>query len=108
MFEIIICCIIVFAVGYWATLWAAGRREDVLHGQFVELQAQPEPAPVAMPTPPPKVPTRPAPPQPKLPVNANPPANDKVPPIAKAPANAEALNSLLVSLKRELKNAARL
>jgi hypothetical protein len=98
MFEIIICCVIVFAVGYWATLWAMGRREDVLHGQFVELNAQPEAAAAttAMPTPPPRVASRPKLPPPKLPEKAQPPAN------------ADELNTLLASLKRELKNAANL
>jgi len=96
MFEIIICCVIVFAVGYWATLWAAGRREDVLHGQFVELDAQAEAPAAVMPTPPPKVASRPKPPVPKPAEKAEPPAN------------AEELNSLLASLKRELKNAAQL
>jgi hypothetical protein len=95
MFEIIICCVIVFAVGYWATLWPTGRREDVLHGQFVELEAEAETALPAMSTPPPKVASRP-----KIPsAPAKPPAK---------PANADELNSLLVSLKQELKNAARL
>ena len=89
MLEITICCVIVFAVGYWATLWLAGRREDVLHGQFVELEAQAEAALAAMPAPPPKI-------APKLSANAS------------RPANADDLNSLLVSLKQELKNAAQL
>jgi hypothetical protein len=96
MFEIIICCVIVFAVGYWATLWAAGRREDVLHGQFVELEAQAEAAAVTMPTPPPKVASRPKLPPPKLPEKE------------RSPASVEELNSLLASLKQELKNAAQL
>lgn len=76
MFEIGIFCIILLAVGYWVTLFAAGRREDVLHGQFVQAEAAPEPA--------------------------------AVPPPAKPPANAEALQSLLASIKRELKDAARM
>src|ERR1700740_1118781 len=76
MFEIVICCVIVFAVGYWATLWAAGRREDVLHGQFVELQAQPDAPPATMPAPPPKVASRPLMPL-KPPVKPQPSAQAK-------------------------------
>ena len=36
MFEFIILCIIFLALAYWAALWVMGRREDVLHGEFVE------------------------------------------------------------------------
>ncbi|MBR1211337.1 hypothetical protein [Bradyrhizobium sp. JYMT SZCCT0180] len=42
MFEIIISCVILLAVCYWAVLWLMGRREDVLHGEFVEAGAQAE------------------------------------------------------------------
>ena len=42
MFEIIIFCVILLAVCYWAVLWLMGRREDVLHGEFVEAGAQAE------------------------------------------------------------------
>jgi hypothetical protein len=42
MFEIGISCVIVLAAVYWTTLWLMGRREDVLHGQFVEGDPQPE------------------------------------------------------------------
>jgi hypothetical protein len=79
MFEIVILSIILLAVGYWATLWTMGRREDVLHGQFVQIEAQAEPA--------------------------NEPG--AAPPPAKPVANAESLQSLLASIKRELKDAAR-
>jgi hypothetical protein len=82
MFEIGIFCVIIVAVGYWVTLWAAGRREDVLHGQFVQAEPHAERAPE---------------PAPMVP-----------PPPAKQLANAEALQSLLVSIKRELKDAARM
>jgi hypothetical protein len=112
MFEIGIFCIILFAVGYWATLFVMGRREDVLHGEFVEAGTEPElatadaqmlpavsdfmvrraPAPAEV-TPPASAPV-PAPQEPAL---ANMP-----------PANTEALQSLLVSLKQELKNASQI
>ena len=42
MFEISIFCVILLAISYWAVLWLMGRREDVLHGEFVEPGAQPE------------------------------------------------------------------
>jgi hypothetical protein len=41
MFEIGIICVIILAVSYWAVLWLMGRREDVLHGEFVKADAQP-------------------------------------------------------------------
>jgi len=42
MFEISIFCVILLAISYWAVLWVMGRREDVLHGEFVEAGAQAE------------------------------------------------------------------
>jgi hypothetical protein len=110
LFEISIFCVIVFALGYWATLFIMGRREDVLHGEFVEpepeLAADSEmppsgsvpifpPRPVISPKPAPVVVAAPAPP----PVVASAPEK---------PANVEALQSLLVSIKQELKNAAQI
>ena len=41
MFEIGIFSVIVLAVSYWAVLWVMGRREDVLHGEFVKADTQP-------------------------------------------------------------------
>ena len=38
MFEIGIFCVIFLAVAYWAVLWLMGRREDVLHGEFVKSE----------------------------------------------------------------------
>jgi hypothetical protein len=95
MFEIGIFCVILLAVGYWVTLWMAGRREDVLHGQFVEVEPQAEPAPTPAIAPPPAKPW----------ANGATPLAKAAPP-AKPSANAEALQSLLVSIKRELKDAA--
>ena len=40
MFQIGIFSVIILAVSYWAVLWVMGRREDVLHGEFVEGKAQ--------------------------------------------------------------------
>ena len=42
MFEISIFCVILLAISYWAVLWLMGRREDVLHGEFVEADGQAE------------------------------------------------------------------
>jgi hypothetical protein len=61
MFEFGIICVIFLAVAYSAVLWLMGRREDVLHGEFVEGREQadepvrsvfpPQPAPVSLPEP---------------------------------------------------------
>ena len=76
MFELGIFAIILLAVGYWATLWMAGRRGDVLHGKFFEV----EPTMVAELAPAPQVPR----------------------------ANAESLQSLLATIKQDLKDTAQL
>src|ERR1700710_754356 len=41
MLEIGFFSLIVLAVSYWAILWVMGRREDVLHGEFVKGEAEP-------------------------------------------------------------------
>jgi hypothetical protein len=46
MFEIGIFCVILLAISYWAVLWLMGRREDVLHGEFVKADAAARPDPV--------------------------------------------------------------
>ena len=96
MLEIGILVFLLLAVGYWATLWIMGRRDDVLHGQFVEFDGEDELAPaMAVPSP---LPTRPkpAPRAPKPPISAEPAPDDA------------ALQSLLASIKQELKNAAKI
>ena len=75
MFEISIFCVIVLAAGYWSALWLMGRRDDVLHGDFVH-----EAAPEAVPT---------------------------ISPAPRIDSN-ETLQSLLTSIKRDLKDAARI
>ena len=40
MFEIGIFSVIILAAAYWLGLWLMGRREDVLHGQFVSRVLQ--------------------------------------------------------------------
>jgi hypothetical protein len=78
MFEVSIFCVILIAAAYSATLWFMGRREDVLHGEFVHVEQPPEEPP----------------PQPALP-----------PPI-QAPTNTERLHALLEVIKRDLNDAA--
>ena len=94
MLEIGILVFLLLAGGYWVTLWIMGRRDDVLHGQFVEFEGEDELSPaLAAPA---HVPTRtrPAPSRPQM---------------ATAPApDGEALQSLLASIKQELKNAAKI
>ena len=82
MFELGIFCVIILAVGYWVTLWIMGRHDDVLHGDFVHTEAGPEAAPLNLPAPP------------ALP----PPQVDST----------ETLQSLLASIKRDLKDAAQI
>jgi hypothetical protein len=55
MFELAIVCVIFLALAYWAVLWVMGRRDDVLHGEFVEdeLQADEPVRSVVPPRPPP-------------------------------------------------------
>ena len=46
MFEIAVFSIVVIAVAYWAFLWRMGRRDDVLHGEFIAPFASRSPASV--------------------------------------------------------------
>ena len=80
MFEIGIICVIVLAVGYWVALWLMGRRDDVLHGDFVHADLAPEAAPPSLPAP--------------LP--------------AARVDSTETLQSLLTSIKRDLTDAAQI
>ena len=104
MLEIGILVFILLAIGYWATLWIMGRRDDVLHGQFVEFEDAGEPvAAMAAPHPqPPPVHVRLKP----APARSKPPASK---PLVAAPAaNAETLQSLLASIKQELNDASKI
>jgi Ca2+/H+ antiporter len=85
MFEISIFCVIVLAIGYWVALWLMGRHDDVLHGDFVQAELEPEPA--ATPS------------QPKLSQSISQPMR---------PDSAESLQSLLAAIKRDLKDAAQI
>ena len=126
MFEVGIISIIVLAVGYWVTLWLMGRHDDVLHGDFVhaedaaEALAPADPSFPARPAFPPKpVIRRPeAKPEPvkSLPIRpaaASPaPAEVRAEQPAPAPASlserSDTLQSLLASIKRDLKDASQL
>jgi hypothetical protein len=81
MFELSIFCVIALAIGYWATLFLMGRREDVLHGDFVEGKEQSEPTATQLPT-------------------------EQLP--SARPASAETLQSLLNAIKQDLRDAARI
>ena len=41
MFEIAIFCIVIVAIAYSAFLWRMGRRDDVLHGEFIAQSSSP-------------------------------------------------------------------
>ena len=103
MFEIGIFSVIVLAISYWAVLWLMGRREDVLHGEFVEggVEAS-EPARTMFPEPPQRsvFPARPV-------IAAKPVRADITRPVRAAvpeqPAfRPERLASLLNSIKQDL------
>jgi hypothetical protein len=127
MIEIGIISIIVLAVGYWVTLWLMGRHDDVLHGDFVHgelgsetavLPDQPFPARPPFPA----KPVFPAKPEVKAaavksamvkPAAAKPAAAKALPTqSASAPAafseRSDTLQSLLASIKRDLKDASQL
>lgn len=83
VFEVIVSGVILLAVGYWATMFVMGRRDDVLHGKFVEEEPDTEPVrtmPQAT-----RARRAPAAPQP----------------------NRDALQALLTVIKRDLNDAAR-
>ena len=83
IFELIVFGVILLAVGYWATMFVMGRRDDVLHGRFVE--EQPDTTPVCIM---PHVPrARPAPGTP--------------------PPDKDSLQALLTVIKQDLHDAAR-
>lgn len=99
MLEISVFCVILLAAGYWATMFVMGRRDDVIHGKFVDNEDERALVQVAMPTPPPRFPNRSV----KV---AKPgkivPANDPV----TAPVTSDALQSLLAAIQQDLKSVA--
>jgi hypothetical protein len=115
MFEIAVISIIVLAVGYWVTLWLMRRHDDVLHGDFVHgepgeasaLSDQP------FPTRPPSSTRPPFPARPKTGPAAVKPAAGGVLPAQPASTTAfsersDTLQTLLASIKRDLKDASKL
>jgi hypothetical protein len=42
MFEVAIYSIVVIAIAYSAFLWRMGRRDDVLHGEFIAQSSSPQ------------------------------------------------------------------
>jgi len=88
MFEIGIFCVIFLAVAYWAVLWLMGRREDVLHGEFVKSE------------PPADEPLRPV--FPKRPMRSAPPERPVEAAPAQPPFQQERLESLLNTIKQDL------
>ncbi len=93
MFEILIFCVIFLAVAYWAVLWLMGRREDVLHGEFVESE------------PPAEEPVRPV--FPKRPVRSVPPEHPAEVVSEQQPFRLERLESLLNTIKQDLNQLVR-
>jgi hypothetical protein len=124
MIEIGIISIVVVAVGYWVTLWLMGRRDDVLHGDFVHpeegVEAAATPAFPASPFPAKPFLAKPAKPftAKPFPVKGSRPHGDKPvaakvqpaqgPPARPRPDRLDTLQSLLASIKRDLKDAAQL
>ena len=88
MFEIGIFCVIFLAMAYWAILWLMGRRQDVLHGEFVESE------------PPAEEPVRPV--FPKRPVRSAPPERPTEAVSEQQPFRQERLESLLNTIKQDL------
>ncbi len=91
MFEISIFCVILLAISYWVVLFLMGRREDVLHGEFVKKADAPADEPARPMFPDPAI--FPEPPAqtvfPKRPVIADKPVVAAKPLIAAKPAITE-------------------
>ncbi|WP_244562177.1 hypothetical protein [Bradyrhizobium lablabi] len=102
---------IALAIGYWATLFLMGRREDVLHGDFVEGKERPEPAATQLPTtqlPTTQLQTTQAPTT-QLSTTQLPTMKAPTRQALKArPASVERLQSLLAAIKQDLKDAAQI
>jgi hypothetical protein len=101
MFEVSIFCVIALAIGYWAVLWRAGRRDDVLHGDFVEGNERPEPTATQLPA------TQlPATQISTTQISTTQISMTQAPSVR--PASAERLQSLLTAIKQDLKDAAQI
>ena len=82
VFEAIVFGVILLALGYWATMFVMGRRDDVLHGKFVEHEPAAEPVRFM-----PQVP--------------------RVRPVPAPQPNRDSLQALLTAIKQDLHDAAR-
>lgn len=87
MLEISILCVIALAMAYWTALYMMGRREDVLHGDFIRKAAPKAEAASAAPQrptlPPLVLPSQPVVLDPPKPVQLDPPAPVRSPlPVA--------------------------
>ncbi|WGD49105.1 hypothetical protein QA641_26085 [Bradyrhizobium sp. CB1650] len=94
MLEIGIFCVILLAVGYWTAMYVMGRRDDVIHGNFVHADDEAEFAPT------------PPPPFPKRAVKATTPVTTQPAGAEAKPVSSEALQSLLAAIQQDLKNVA--
>jgi hypothetical protein len=126
MFEVGIISIIVLAVGYWVTLWLMSRHDDVLHGDFVHTERgakassalRDPPFPVKPPFPPKPATKRSAGPAAAVnpldvkPVVVKPVPTETLPaPTSTTPVFSErsdTLQTLLASIKQDLKDASQL
>lgn len=118
MFEIGVISIVVLAVGYWVTLWLMGRRDDVLHGDFVHAEpGTEEAAGPALSVPPfpsrPPLPAKTALVKPYAvkpagvePAAVRPASTDA--PTPTLPERSDTLQALLASIKQDLKDASQL
>jgi len=102
MLEISVFSVILLAAGYWTTMFVMGRRDDVIHGKFVNAEEEGDVTRPAMPAPPPF---------PKRPLKAAQPAGvqsaNVQPEMAEAkPVNSAALESLLAAIQQDLKSVA--
>jgi hypothetical protein len=113
MFEIGVISIVVLAVGYWVTLWLMGRHEDVLHGDFIHTEPGADTAPAFPALVFPAKPTFPVKPPAAKPAALKPVSTETLPasvppPSPAGPAPSDTLQSLLASIKRDLKDASQL
>jgi hypothetical protein len=72
MLELSIMCVIALAGAYWMALFLMGRREDVLHGDFIRTAQPPNPNLEQKPTPRPSLPLPPLEPRHPAPAQAVP------------------------------------
>ena len=128
MFEIGVISIVVLAVGYWVTLWLMSRHDDVLHGDFVHEEDAPGASTLTdrpLPAGPAFTQRPPFPPKPVVRRQSAIASSAAIKPAAATPAQAslsaqappstpalsecsDTLQTLLASIKRDLKDASQL